>query len=370
MHILHVTDWYLPRLGGIELHVCDLARRQRLRGDDVVVMTSLQSGSPDEESADSAGVEVHRVDSSLLVPGIDLRWFDVVHVHVSAVSPLASTLAVAAAKAGVPTVVTVHSLWSGLGPLPSWSTRAFGLRSANATWTAVSGAAATLVGRCLPPGTPVRVLCNAADVPPRVSSISQSGDLVTIASTMRLVRRKRPLALVRMFAAAHKAAHTDMRLVIVGDGTQRAAVQRLIRRSRLADVVTITGRLDREAVCGELSAADLYVAPTPRESFGLAALEARSIGLPVIARAGSGVEEFVTSGVNGLLMPTDEAMIRAIVRLADDVDLRLRMAEHNRRTPAGMTWLDSLLRHDEAYQDAAVRAGRSAPVVLPAGSPR
>ena len=358
MRILHVTDWYLPRLGGIELHVSDLAHHQRRRGDDVVVLTSTGSPRAVFDDTDNAGVPVHRVNGLGRMTGVDLESFDLVHAHVSAVSPLASTVAVAATRAGVPAVVTVHSLWSGLGPLPTAAVVVFGLRRAQVTWTAVSEVAAGLVRRSLPGGTRVLVVPNAVDVVPRPSSApSVAGGAVTIASVLRLARRKRPMALVRMFADARRATTTGIRLVLVGDGPQRAALERLVRRRGLADAVEITGRLDREGVRRALACADLYVAPASRESFGLAALEARSVGLPVIARAGSGVGAFVEQGLNGLLSPTDAAMTRDIVRLVGNAEQRTRISEHNRLTPSAMTWTQSMARHDEAYHAAALEAG-------------
>src|SRR5690348_6375269 len=92
MRIAHVTDCYLPRLGGIELHVRDLVERQRSAGNDVTVITSTRTTTP--ESGESP--RVIRLDSSrsrpggigyLRSPGIRevLRdgAYDVVHLHAS-----------------------------------------------------------------------------------------------------------------------------------------------------------------------------------------------------------------------------------------------------------------------------------------------
>jgi glycosyltransferase involved in cell wall biosynthesis len=55
------------------------------------------------------------------------------------------------------------------------------------------------------------------------------------------------------------------------------------------DWVTMTGQLSREQIRDIYSAADVYVAPAGRESFGLAVLEARSAGLAVVAMRSGGV---------------------------------------------------------------------------------
>ena len=60
----------------------------------------------------------------------------------------------------------------------------------------------------------------------------------------------------------------------------------------------------------------MFVAPADLESFGIAALEARCAGLPVVAKSSGGVREFVRDEVEGLLCDTDEDMVQALVRLA------------------------------------------------------
>jgi glycosyltransferase involved in cell wall biosynthesis len=80
------------------------------------------------------------------------------------------------------------------------------------------------------------------------------------------------------------------------------------------------------------------VAPAPLESFGIAALEARTVGLPVVGRRGSGVQEFVRDGVNGYLAADDEGMADALARLVTDDGLRESMKAYNRSTPPEQAW--------------------------------
>jgi glycosyltransferase involved in cell wall biosynthesis len=359
VRIAHVSDVYLPALGGIELHVADLARRQADRGDEVTVVTFTAMSQDRIQMVDpGAGVGVLRLPSLAAAVRLDLTRFDVVHAHVSAVSPLACTLGSSASRQGIPTLATVHSLWSGLGPLPAASAAAFGLRSAPVTWTAVSGVAADTVRRWLPPGTKVDVLPNAGDVEPRTATpIRPVGSPVRLVSTMRLARLKRPLPMLRMFARVRRMTSAPVHLTVVGDGKKRRALLRAIGSSGLSDAVRLTGRLDSASVLQKLADCDIYVAPAPRESFGLAALEARCVGLPVVAIAGSGVGEFVEDGRNGYLADSDADMVRALARLVDDAHVRYSIAEHNRTTPSAMTWAASMVRTDAAYERAGAGVG-------------
>ena len=209
------------------------------------------------------------------------------------------------------------------GQLPALAGRGAGLRAAQRRRRGL------LACRCCPaapagPGRPGRSGCR--------------GDVVTLVSVMRLMPRKRPLQVLRMFEQVRRLAGTDdVRLVIVGDGPMRARIERRIRRRGLTGHVRVTGRLPRPAVLDELAAASVYVAPAPRESFGIAALEARCAGLPVVASRRSGVGEFIRDRVDGILVAGDTEMVGALADLVRDTELRERIADHNRAVPRPST---------------------------------
>lgn len=355
MRILHLTDHYLPALGGIETHVQALASRQAARGDDVTVLTSTP-GEADGRSSDDVGPVTVLRARSVLDAG-PLPDVDVVHAHVSVAAAFASPMAALAARRGAPTVVTVHSLWDGLGPLPAAAAAVTGLRGAPVLWTAVSRVAAEQLGRRLPGERYVPVLPNAVDVGPREPRPAESSGPVRLVSTMRIARRKRPLALLEMFAELRRCTSGPVHLTLVGDGPLRPRVERRLRRAGLQGSVSITGRLEPDEVLRTLAAADVYVAPAVLESFGLAALEARCVGLPVVGHAASGLREFVRDGVEGWLVGSDAEMVERLRVLVDDAPLRRRVAKHNRTVPSGLTWDSALAANDAAY--ALVRSGVS-----------
>jgi glycosyltransferase involved in cell wall biosynthesis len=115
--------------------------------------------------------------------------------------------------------------------------------------------------------------------------------------------------------------------------------------------------------------ADLFVAPARLESLGIAPQVARCIGVPVLARAGSGVAEFVEPGRDGLLARTDAELVEGLVRLAGDPAERQRMSVHSRRVPADLGWQAVLTRTEAAYAAAEglVRPGTTTPVVRAPG---
>ncbi|MEP6816939.1 MAG: glycosyltransferase family 4 protein [Marmoricola sp.] len=350
MRILHLTDHYPPVLGGIETHVAALAHHQAGRGDDVTVLTSTSSTADGQHLDDAGPVTVRRVRSVVEGRAVDFGCFDVVHAHISVVAPFSAPLAALVARRGVPTIVTVHSLWNGMGPIPAAAASITGLRTAPVMWSAVSRVAADQLGRRLPQETQVRVLPNAVEVAARRRTPSPRSDRsVRLVSTMRIARRKRPLQLLRMFESLRRSVSVPVELTIVGDGPLRARLEQHLRRAGLTNAVTVTGRVDPSAVLGVLAESDLYVAPAVLESFGLAALEARCVGLPVVGHAASGMTEFVRDGVEGALCRSDADMVSRLQGLVVDGALRQTISEHNRTVSSPLTWANTLNHHDAAY---------------------
>jgi glycosyltransferase involved in cell wall biosynthesis len=179
---------------------------------------------------------------------------------------------------------------------------------------------------------------------------------------MRLAPRKRPLPLLEALREVRVGLPAQVRLqaVVAGEGPQRRAMERYRARHDLS-WVELPGRLDGRQLRDLYARADVYAAPAVLEAFGIAALEARTAGLPVVARAGTGVEEFVTDGVEGLLAPSDGTFAAALHRLVADPGLRVRIAAHNRRVPPGVGWDEVVRRSLEAYE----RAARLVPVRTP-----
>ncbi len=358
MRIAHVTDFYLPRLGGIEMHIHDLAMRQQAVGHSVEVITSTPG--PAEER--TGGPRVHRLTETVAFPSmlhpaalrtsrllLRDRAYDVIHVHAGLISPLAFTTIAAAGSA--PTVVTMHSLISHLEPAFRILDTGFGWSSWPVVWTAVSNVAAEPLRRLV--GTaPVFVLPNGIDVSAwQVAPKPRDPDEVVVVAVMRLAPRKRPRQLLRMLHRAHRALEPTSRLraVVVGDGPQRRSLERYLRLHRMTEWVSLPGRLSRARIRSLFGRADLFVAPATLESFGIAALEARCAGLPVVARAEGGIREFVRDGDEGILAESDDGMVEAIVRLAADPAERGAIAAHNRAVPPPMAWPDVLQRTAAMY---------------------
>lgn len=376
MRIVHVSDCYAPRTGGIESQVRDLARAQAAAGHDVRVLTATRGAAGHGGVEDDDGVAVHRMGTDLpfdlpVNPAAGGRMADlmravaadVVHVHAGVVSPVAFDGARAALRTGSPLAITWHCMLDGVVPALRVGVRRTAWRSAPAALSAVSGAAADRVRAVF--DREVAVVPNGVDLDDwRPSGPDQRapGPLRTVA-TMRLAPRKRVVPLVRLVGdAAAQLEPGAISLDLIGDGPLAGAVDRRIARFDLVDVVRRRGRLPREELPGVYGTMDVFLAPADLEAFGIAALEARAAGLVVVGRRGTGLTEYLTDGHDALLVDDDAAMGRALMRLAREPELLGRLRAAARAERPRHSWqltLDAAAREYERARDLRSRAAQA-----------
>jgi len=91
----------------------------------------------------------------------------------------------------------------------------------------------------------------------------------------------------------------DAKLLLVGDGPERARLEQISRNSKSSKNIFFLGSL--KSTKEVLNISDLFMLPSSKESFGLSALEAMACGVPVIASESGGIPEVVLHGKSGLL---------------------------------------------------------------------
>jgi glycosyltransferase involved in cell wall biosynthesis len=219
----------------------------------------------------------------------------------------------------------------------------------------VSSVVATQAARWIPEAA-IGVLPNGIDVAfwRGRQSDTHEGHLLFV-SAMRLSRKKRPAALLRAFARAclFVGDAPALRLIIAGEGPDRVALARYAAELGIASRVELPGQLSRQALRQLYGRADAFVLPSERESFGIAALEARAAGLPVIAMLPSGARDFIHQGVDGLLVSDEGELARAIGRLALDAPFRAYIARHNASSAPPYDWSEVAALHERFYAAAA-----------------
>ena len=374
MRVLIVSDCYVPRLGGIETQVRDLARNLRMAGHEPAIVTATPVGDRRGRSVERGdGFPVYRttvhLPSELPVHPRARRELDdlmsrlrpdVVHAHVGIVSPFAWSGIAAAQRAGLPLSLTFHCV---LGP---WAPMAGALgpispvrlwQRGGADLTAVSSMLAAEVRRA-GAREPVTVLPNGITIDDwRLGRPGPEGRRprrpVTVVASLRWIERKRPLQVVRAFAhAVRDTPGCDAVLKIYGDGPLRDRLAQEVADSGLADRITLVGRVERSELARAFTCADIYLQTSPADSFGISTLEARSAGLAVIALRSSGVSDFVTDGVDGLLADDDAGLARELAALLGDDELLERIKEHNYEVDPLPEWGTVVQMNVEAYRRA------------------
>ena len=186
-----------------------------------------------------------------------------------------------------------------------------------------SSAAREVEALCrLRPGS-VQVVPNGVPVPAAGSgngSIRPAGAGFVIGALGRLHRQKGFDVLVRALARL-----PESHLVLVGDGPERGALERLAAELGVADRLTITGWDDRAT--GYLPSFDAVALPSRFEGLPLVLLEAMLHGRAVVATSAGSIRDAVQDGVTGLLVPVDDdrALASALARLRDEPALRNRL---------------------------------------------
>ncbi|MFJ3403606.1 glycosyltransferase family 4 protein [Promicromonospora sp. NPDC090134] len=382
MRITHVSDTYLPLLGGIESQVSRLAAQQVAAGHDVEVITTTPAapGAHGVSTAVVDGVVVHRIAAR--IPGgwpihprstahvtARLRAAiargerpDVVHLHMGVLAPTAQAALRPVTRLGLPAVLTVHSVWGNASRLFAASDAAAGWSRWPVRWSAVSGMTAEPLRRLLRPGADVAILPNGLDLAswrvPRTERANRpEGSAVHVVSAARFAPRKRMLPLLAAIAdAVGRLPEGSLFVTLAGDGPERGAARKFVAEHGLRDVVSLPGRLTATELKRLYARADVYAAPSSDEAFGIAALEGQAAGLAVIAHSRSGLAERVVDGANGLLVPDDVALTAALVRLAAEPGLLDGLLVAAATPPSGVDWPDVLATTDRVYAEAATLA--------------
>lgn len=297
---------------------------------------------------------------------------DLMHVHYAVPNAISAVLAKQIlAPLPLAVVTTLHGTDITLvGNDPSYlETTRFGLAQSDAV-TAVSGSlrGATVEQLGLDPNR-IEVIPNFID-PQRYEEVRGSagarrwarpGEKILIhISNFRPVKRVNDV--LDIFLEVRKAV--PARLLLVGDGPDRAKVEERCRRGGFCGAVTFLGNI--AAVEEVLVGADLFLLPSESESFGLAALEALSCEVPVVASTAGGIPEVVRAGVDGLLYPIGDVggMAEGAIALLRDGDCHARFAAAARQGAVERFAQDKVVgRYRALYERVLSRVSRPAGAV-------
>src|SRR5688500_2204329 len=154
----------------------------------------------------------------------------------------------------------------------------------------------------------------------------------------RLEERKGFPVAVAAFAELARV-YADLRLLVIGDGSERDAVDTL--EPSVRSRVDMLGRVDDERLASFLKAADLYLGPaTGGESFGIVLAEAMAAGLPIVASDIDGYRDVARDGLEALLVAPGEVppLVAAVREGLDDQRLARSLGDGGARRAREVDW--------------------------------
>jgi glycosyltransferase involved in cell wall biosynthesis len=377
VRIIHAADSFAPDIGGIESQVESLALRQRDLGHDVTVLTAV--GQRAELDAE---LDVVRAPGSrwitvalpwrhyrMVADVLDREPVDVVHAHFTVVSPLAIYATRAASRRGIPVAITVHSLWWKVAWATRVSTLPFGWGRIKAAWSGVSSVASSHVARTLPRVGEVSVVPNLVDVTwwhPEEPIRATGTEELRLILVGRLKKRKHVGEFIDVLAAVRPRipADTKVRVSIAGIGPRRKDLGHQVEALGLSDWVEFLGHREPDDIRALLHESDLFIASSRQESFGIAALEARAAGVPVIGYRGNGLVDFIVDGTEGVLVDDAAEMADALASLLRDPAELDRLRKTTTTLPPSVGVEEAMSSVDRLYRRARQMHKLSTPDAL------
>ena len=365
---LFVTNDFPTRRGGIESFI--LALCERMPADEVVVYTASMPG--DREYDACLPFPVYRDPASTLLPtpAVARRVTEVMRRHacdrvVFGSSVPLGLLAPALRRAGATRMVALthgHEVWWARVPVARRLLRRVG--DSVDVMTYVSEWCRERIAPALSPGAAARMQrlspgvdterffpgCGGAEVRERLGI---APDAPVVVCTARMIRRKGQDTLVKAWPAV-LAAVPEARLLLVGDGPHREAVQRLAADLGVADSVIFTGGVPWDQVPAYTDAGDVFAMPCRTrllglepEAFGIVFLEAQACGLPVLVGDSGGAPETLLDSRTGFVVDRADALASSLSNLLRDEALRHALGVQGVEWARDHAWGVSALRLHE-----------------------
>ena len=320
--------YFAPEVGGLESHIYYLCRGLVTRGHEVDAVTSRSlPGLPPFEvmegvrvwrtwmpARNTAGWAAHALFS---VPrfGALARTADVLHAQdIAAVLPCI----VARSATPAPLVTTYHtSHFLRRASSPFWRP-IFGRFLQAADHNLAASVEIARVATSIAPRVPVEALTNGVEtslfrrVQPTLPPPTTGRRRIVV--PRRLFPKNGVEYAVR--AVPEIASQMDIEVVVIGDGPERASLERLAAELGVANRISFLGARPHADMPGLLASAELAVFPSLMEATSVAALECMACELPVAASRVGGLPEIVADDVGILFEPGDSrSLAQAVVTL-------------------------------------------------------
>lgn len=365
--VVNWLDRENPLSGGAETHLHEVFGRLARAGHEVTALVSGWPGCAPRATLD--GLDVHRAGSrysfSVAAPlyyrsHLAAKGFDVVVEDLNKV-PLFTPYWTSA-----PVVLLVHHLFGTTafqaGPAPiaaltwllEWPVPA--VFRHRPTIAVSESTKSDLVRRGML-AERIRVIPNGIDLDSFTPGDGTRADRPTLLFLGRLKPYKRVDLLVDAVALLAQSG-VEVRLLVAGDGEERARLAARVERLGLGDRVELLGFVSEAEKREALRTAWIHVLTSAKEGWGISVLEAAACGTPSVASDSPGLREAVVPGETGVLVPHGDvpALAAAIRSLLEDEPRRRAMGRASRAFAARFSWDASARAVEAALREVVTEA--------------
>ena len=162
---------------------------------------------------------------------------------------------------------------------------------------------------------------------------------LSVIQVCHLLKQKRVHTTIEAVAQLKKQ-YPKLMLTIIGQGPERAALERLCLDLGISDAVSFLGEIPNKAVLAQMAQHRFFVMPSVREGFGVVYLEAMASGCITIGTTGEGIADFIKDGINGFLVPPDrpDLIAQRMLWCLEHPEEADRIARKGLEDAAGQTW--------------------------------
>lgn len=330
------TDSYFPQVSGVATSIQTLKEELEAHGHEVIIFTTTDPKVTKKEegiirfasipffSFKDRRVAIRGMRSALKIS--KEQGLDLVHTHTE--FSLGLTGRYVAVHLGIPWVHTYHTMYEdylhyvakGKVLRPShvklvskyFCNQTVGvIAPSDKAKNKLKSYGVTQNIAVIPTGVNLEKLSTPSDRDIRQELAIDEDDLVLL-SLSRLAEEKNIQAILRAFPTV-RAEHPNAKLIVVGDGPIRSALEELSRELCIEDAIRFTGEVFVDEVNAYYQASDLYVNASTTESQGLTFIEAIAAGTDIVAKSNPYTDMLVYSGTLGQTYREDEELAQTIL---------------------------------------------------------
>lgn len=367
LKILYVNKVSPLTHGGSELRLREISRRLASRGHEVYIVCGKNFPElPDRQHLDGVHIRNVAVLPSWLFRVRKLSFFLARYVFyfvslpaifssarkadvvIDCATPVVSGAGIISKLLGKPCVVTIYETfgrnWFRLkGPVTATfgylAEAYFFVQTYDAYLTLSQRTVAAIVDHGKPPERVHHLRHGVGVCRPARPDQPTGGRLSEVMCSSRLTKQKNIASLLKAWKLV-TAELGQVRLRIIGDGSERKSLEKLAHALSISESVTFEGHVTKERKWALLDQASAFVFPSLQEGFGIVLLEAMAAGLPVVVYDLPVFDEFLNDGEHGYLVPLDDhrQMADRLLKLLRNDSLRRKISCRNAEYAGQFSW--------------------------------